>query len=93
MAHPLTGMMAEAPRRVAPLLHLPIPEGHVLLEIAVDWPADLPLADLERRMIDLECLPLPGHRVDRLIARTGAGSGLWRFSARPDWRLALENRK
>jgi hypothetical protein len=67
-------------------LHLRVPEDHALFEVAVEWPAGFTVADLERRLVDSGCLPLPAHRIDRLIARVGAGSGLWRFSARPDWR-------
>jgi hypothetical protein len=78
--------MAEAPRQVAPLLHLRVPEEHTLFEVAVDWPAGLALADLEHRLVDLGRLPLSAERIDRLIVRIGAGNGLWRFSARPDWR-------
>lgn len=80
-----------SPRQVAPLLHLRLPEGHNLYEIAIDWPAGRTLADLERRMMRLGWLPIPSQRVDRLIVRIGAGSGLWRFSARSDWRRHLLN--
>lgn len=78
--------MTDAPHEVTPLLHLRIPEGHKLFEIGVDWPSGLTLAELERRVADRGWLPLPDERVDRLIVRIGIGSGLWRFSARPDWR-------
>jgi hypothetical protein len=78
--------MGDAPRQVAPLLHLPVPEEHLMFEVGVDWPAGSTVADLERGLIDLGWLPLPGDRVDRIIARISAGNGLWRFSAPPDWR-------
>lgn len=72
--------------QVAPILHLAVPKEHVVFQVAVEWPADIPLAELERDLVDLGYLPLPGDRVDRLIVRIGTASGLWRFSARADWR-------
>ncbi len=72
--------MGDGPRRVAPLLHLRLPEEHALFEVGVDWPAGRTVAEVERGLIDLGWLPLPGDRVDRIIVRISAGSGLWRFS-------------
>lgn len=77
--------MGVARHQVAPLLHLRIPQEHDLFEVAVDWPAGRPLAEVEHQLVDLGCLPLPGDRVDRLIVRIGVDSVLWRFSAGPDW--------
>lgn len=79
-------MITDGPYQVAPILHLPVPEEHVVFQLAVEWPAELPLAELEGKLVDLGYLPLPGDRVDRLLVRIGAVHGLWRFSARADWR-------
>lgn len=57
-------VVSGSPRQVNPALHRWVPEGHVLFEVAIGWPADLTLADLENRLGTHGDLPQAADRVD-----------------------------